>query len=116
MALLMERRTSKVRSMLRSLFILSILVPGFVAALRNRYAALLLYLWFALFRPQDWLWVDITGLRVSLVLGVVLLLPAVATGLLPNVTHAISVGMILFLVSAMGSQLGAVSPAIGWAW
>ena len=30
--------------MLRSLFILAIFVPGFIAALRNRYAALILYL------------------------------------------------------------------------
>ena len=57
--------------MLRTVFILLILIPGFVAALRNRYAALLMYLWFALFRPQDWLWIDITSLRLSMVLGIV---------------------------------------------
>jgi len=57
--------------MLRTLFILSILVPGFVLSLRNRYIALLMYLWFALFRPQDWMWIDITSLRVSMVLGAV---------------------------------------------
>ena len=102
--------------MLRSVFILSILVPGFVAALRNRYAALLMYLWFALFRPQDWLWIDITSLRVSMVLGLVLLVPSIATGLLPNMSHPLTIGMALFFVSSLVSQIGAVRPDIGWLW
>src|SRR5207302_340258 len=89
--------------MLRTVFILSILVPGFVAALRNRYAALLMYLWFALFRPQDWLWIDITSLRLSMVLGVMLLVPSIATGLLPNMSHPLTVGMALFLTSSLAS-------------
>jgi putative inorganic carbon (HCO3(-)) transporter len=102
--------------MLRSLFILAILIPGFVAALRSRYVALLMYLWFALFRPQDWLWIDITGLRLSMVLGIVLLVPAIITGMLPNITHPLSIGMALFLTSSVISQIGAVRPEIGWQW
>ena len=39
--------------MLRSLLILSIIVPGMIAGLRDRFPALLLYVWFALFRPQE---------------------------------------------------------------
>src|SRR3954464_5789711 len=99
--------------MFRSLFILAILVPGFVAALRNRYIALLMYLWFALFRPQDWLWIDITSLRLSMVLGVVLLVPAIFTGMMPDVTHPLSIGMAMFLTSGLISQVTAVRPAIG---
>jgi probable O-glycosylation ligase (exosortase A-associated) len=103
-------------TMFRSLFILAILVPGFVAALRSRYVALLMYLWFALFRPQDWLWIDITSLRLSMVLGVVLLAPAIITGVLPDITHPLSIGMALFLTSSVISQIGAVRPEIGWQW
>jgi putative inorganic carbon (hco3(-)) transporter len=102
--------------MLRSLLVIAILIPGFFAALRNRYAALLMYLWFGLFRPQDWLWIDITSLRLSMAFGIVLLFPALATGLFPNVTHPLSIGMILFLCSSVVSQLGAVRPDIGWTW
>ena len=69
-----------------------------------------------LFRPQDWLWIDITSLRVSMVLGVVLLVPAIVTGVLPNLTHPLSIGMILFLASSLISQVGAVRPDIGWIW
>jgi probable O-glycosylation ligase (exosortase A-associated) len=101
---------------LRSLFILSILVPGFIAALRSRYAALLMYLWFALFRPQDWMWFDITNLRLSLVFGVLLIVPALLSGRFPNVTHPLSAGMVLFLAASLVSQSTAVQPALGWEW
>jgi putative inorganic carbon (hco3(-)) transporter len=104
------------RRMLRSLLILAILVPGCLLSLRYRYVALLMYLWFALFRPQDWMWMDITSLRLSLVLGVILVVPALVMGLFPNVTSPLSIGMILFLVSALVTQSVAVRPDIGWAW
>jgi putative inorganic carbon (HCO3(-)) transporter len=102
--------------LLRSLFVLSILLPGMVAALTNRFAALLLYLWFALFRPQDWLWMDITRFRLSMVLGALLIGPALLTGILPNVTHPLSVGGLLFLACSLVSQMGAFSPDLGWLW
>ena len=102
--------------MLRSVFILAILVPGLLASIRSRYAALVMYLWFALFRPQDWLWIDITSLRLSLVLGVLLILPGLASGILPNVTHPLSLGMIMFFLSALVSQAHAVNPEFGWVW
>jgi putative inorganic carbon (hco3(-)) transporter len=102
--------------MLRSLFILAILVPGLLASVRSRYAALVMYLWFALFRPQDWLWIDITSLRISLVLGVLLIVPGLVSGVVPNVTHPLSIGMLMFLASALVSQAHAVNPAFGWVW
>lgn len=102
--------------LLRSLFVLAILVPGIAAALFNRVAALLVYLWFALFRPQDWLWIDVTSLRLSLLLGVLLLVPSLFTGILPNVSHPLSVGSILFLACSLISQMSAIAPSIGWPW
>jgi probable O-glycosylation ligase (exosortase A-associated) len=102
--------------MLRSLLVLSILVPGLIASVRSRYAALVMYLWFALFRPQDWMWMDITGLRISLVLGVLLVLPGLVMGIVPNMTHPLSIGMIAFFFSALVSQAHAVNAEFGWAW
>jgi putative inorganic carbon (HCO3(-)) transporter len=95
---------------------IAIFVPGFYAAVRSRYAALLMYLWFALFRPQEWIWVDITSLRLSLVLGLVLLGPALLAGQFPNITHPLSIGMILFFCSEVLSQLTAVRVDVGWQW
>ena len=113
-ALLIELRANPL--MLRTLFILSILVPGFFLSLKNRYVALLMYLWFALFRPQDWMWIDITSLRLSLLLGIILTVPALLTGLFPNMTNPLGMGMVAFILTSILSQTVAVAPALGWAW
>ena len=102
--------------MLRTLLVFAILVPGVVLSLRSRYVALLMYLWFAMFRPQDWMWVDVTSLRLSLVLGLLLVVPAVLSGRFPNMTHPLTIGMILFLGSASMTQMVAVRPDVGWVW
>ena len=102
--------------MLRSLLVLSILVPGFVLALKNRFAALLMYLWFAFFKPQDWMWIDISSLRLSLVFGAVLLVPSVFSGIWPNMTHPLSVGTALFLVTAIVSHFNAPNQEIALYW
>jgi hypothetical protein len=53
--------------MLRTTLVIAILIPGLAAAFYDRFAAFLMYVWLALFRPQDWVWIDITSLRPSLV-------------------------------------------------
>jgi putative inorganic carbon (hco3(-)) transporter len=100
----------------RSLLIISIIVPGMIAGLRDRFPALLLYLWFALFRPQEWLWIDVTALRLSLILAAILVVPAFMTGIFPNITHLLSLGTLAFLVTGMLAQFGAADPAMGWMW
>jgi len=102
--------------MLRSLFVAAIFFPWFFRAIRSRFDALLLYLWFAFFRPQDWLWIDISGLRPSLVLGVLLTVPALLTGVWPNVTHPLSMGSVLFLLTAVVAHTNAVNPDVSLEW
>ena len=102
--------------MLRSLLVVAVMVPGVYFALRNRFAALLLYIWFGLFRPQDWLWIDVTDLRLSLLLGVMLVLPSFMGGIWPNLTHPLSVGTFAFLMTGLLAQFGAVDPDVGWEW
>jgi putative inorganic carbon (hco3(-)) transporter len=107
---------TRTATMLRTLFVLAILVPGIVLSLRSRYVALLMYLWFALFRPQDWLWIDVTSLRLSLLLGLILLVPAMLSGRFPNISHPLCIGMILFVWSASITQTVAIRPDVGWVW
>ena len=101
---------------LRTILIVVVLAVGIVAAFGSRFAALLLYIWFALFRPQEWVWIDITSLRLSFVLGLLLVVPSLVTGVFPNLTHPLSVGTLAFLASALIAQIDAVNPAVGWEW
>ena len=102
--------------MLRTLIVLSIFVPGMLLSLKYRFVALLLYLWFAFFRPLDWMWLDISALRPSLLVGIVLILPCLLTGVMPNLTHPLSIGSLLFLASSIVAQVNAVNPDVGWEW
>jgi putative inorganic carbon (HCO3(-)) transporter len=89
---------------------------GLVTAVSSRFGALLVYLWFALFRPAEWVWFDITSLRLSLVLGLLLVVPSLATGILPNLTHPLSLGSIAFVLTGVIAQSNAVRPDVGWMW
>lgn len=98
---------------MRGALVLAVVACGLILALRSRFAGLLLYLWFALFRPQEWAWESITALRLSSVIAIVLIVPALATGVWPNVTHPLSVGTLAFLAIAGIAQIGAIDPDRG---
>ena len=102
--------------MLRTLLVLAILVPGMLVGLTNRVVALQVYLWFALFRPQEWVWYDISTLRPSLLLALILIIPSLATGIFPYVAHPIGIGSITFLIAALLGQMDAYNAAVGWYW
>jgi putative inorganic carbon (hco3(-)) transporter len=102
--------------MLRLIFVSIILIGGFAAMTVNRFAALLLYLWYAIFRPETWIWYDIAGLRLSLIIGAGFVIPAFLTGVFPNVSHALSIGMIGFFITTLLAQFNAVRPDLGWEW
>jgi putative inorganic carbon (HCO3(-)) transporter len=102
--------------MLRTLFFLTLMTVGTAAAFWNRFAALLLYVWFALFRPLEWIWIDLSALRLSLVLGILLVVPCFLTGILPAVAHPLSIGAILLFLASLAAQTNAVNPEFGWLW
>jgi putative inorganic carbon (HCO3(-)) transporter len=100
--------------MLRTIAFVVAMLVGFGAGLFSRYAALLFYLWFAIFRPQEWVWIDIEQFRFSLLVGLLLVVPAILTGVIPNVAHPLTLGMIAFLVTAFIGSMNAVDPPIAW--
>ena len=102
--------------MLRTLFVFGILGIGVPMALYQPFYALLLYLWWALFRPEFFVWFDLAPYRLSLVLGIVLLLRTALGGKFPNVSHPLSIGALAFLLIAFVGQVTAVSPALAWFW
>ena len=102
--------------MLRLLLFIIMFIIALRCATASPFGALLAYLWFALFRPQEWVWTDISQLRLSLILGGILLFSSIVKRSLPNISHPISKGILLFLVSGLIAQSNAVNQEVGWQW
>ena len=67
--------------MLRALFVTAIILYGLWQSRKGPYHALLLYLWWAYFRPDHWLWWDfVTQLNLSMAVGVYVLLTTLFSG------------------------------------
>ena len=66
--------------MIRLTVVLICSIIGIGAAVRSRFGGLLFYVWFAVFRPQEWIWISLTASRPSLVVGLLLVVPCLATG------------------------------------
>jgi probable O-glycosylation ligase (exosortase A-associated) len=101
---------------LRTLIILVAIGIGTYGAFRSRFAALLFYLWFAFFRPQEWVYFDLGALHISLGIALLLIVSSMGSGIWPDATHPLSLGMMLFLLVALVAQIDAVNAAIGWQW
>jgi len=91
--------------MLRSLFGLALIAAGFTSALFSRHLALLTYVWLALFRPMQWVWWDLSALRISLVSGLLLVVPSLASGQWPNLTHPLNLAALFFGLTVLGAQV-----------
>ena len=102
--------------MLRSIAFVLAMMVGIGAAVSSRFGGLLFYLWFSLFRPQEWVWIDVEAFRLSLIAGSLFVVPCLLTGVWPNLSHPISIGSLLFLATGFVAQSNAVDPATGWFW
>lgn len=102
--------------MLRLLLVLGIIGFGTAAGFFNRYAALLLYLWFAFFRPQEWVFTDISALHLSLVVALVLIIPSLLTGRFPVIGHPLTLGMTLLVAAALVAELVTPLQRTDWSW
>ena len=102
--------------MLRSIAFVLAMIVGIGAAASSRFGGLLFYLWFSLFRPQEWVWIDVEAFRLSLIAGSLFVVPCLLTGVWPNLSHPISIGSLLFLATGFVAQFNAVDPATGWFW
>lgn len=102
--------------MLRTIFVVLILVPGLVMAVLHPFWALLLYLWYGFFRPDEWAWGAFTPLRLSLVIGVLLVGSSLLRGVLPNLRHPLTILTVAFLVTGLLAQTNAIDTHRGWFW
>jgi putative inorganic carbon (hco3(-)) transporter len=102
--------------MLRTIAFILAMTVGVGAALSSRFGGLLFYLWFSLFRPQEWVWIDVESFRLSLLAGALFVVPCLFGGVWPNFTHPLGIGSLLFLLTGLVAQFNAVDPATGWFW
>ena len=101
---------------MRTVLVLAILSVAIAGGFYSPFGALLGYIWFAIFRPQEFLWVKITALRLSLALGVLLVVRCSVARVFPDVTHPLSVAMLVAVALGGLSHLTAVNPTISLEW
>jgi probable O-glycosylation ligase (exosortase A-associated) len=100
--------------MLRTLFVIAIIVVGIRYSFKGPFYALLFYLWIAYFRPESWLWIDFVSLiNLSLVVGVFVLLSTVLSRQKLRGGPATTL-MLLFLGQSLLATLA--SPEIAYSW
>jgi len=100
----------------RAAFVVLIVVFGLLSMMRTRFAGLNLYVWFALFRPQEFAWGAVDGLRLSMVVFVSFVGSSLVTGIFPDFRHPLSILTVLFLIAILLAQLNAADPAVAWFW
>jgi probable O-glycosylation ligase (exosortase A-associated) len=102
--------------MLRTLFVTIIFLVGVYYAVQGPFNALLLYLWIAYFRPQEWVWGGwITNAPVSLLVALLVV------GYTLVVHRRYSLGpvqlfMVLFLIWGVISTANSLDPGYSEAW
>ncbi len=96
--------------MLRLIFVFTIILVGALVSLKGPFYALLFYLWYAYFRPEQWVWTDlISPLHLSLILGAYLVITSVFT--LRNFRFSkTNVLILLFLIQSALSLFTAENP------
>jgi putative inorganic carbon (HCO3(-)) transporter len=97
---------------MRSIFTLGIIFVFFLYALSSSFGAMLMYWWFAIFRPQDWMWWDVSLLRLPLVVSALFILRSLIFDGLPRVSGLIPWLMIIWLLLALIPELTAGCDAI----
>jgi len=101
---------------MRSIVILIIVAVAMLVALYSRFIALLLYWWIAIFRPHEWVWMDVSHLKLSFVAGLILVIPCFLTGKFPRLGHVISYLMLAWLALAAFATYFYGCGSTGWRW
>ena len=76
---------------MRLILISFLIIAFFLLSLKSRIAGLYTYWWFAIFRPQDWVWNPlINSLRLPFVAALILVIPALLQKKIPKIDNPIA--------------------------
>jgi O-antigen ligase len=85
-----------------------------IMAFTSRFMGAVAYWWFSIFRPQDWVWGDISGLRLSLIALALFVIPCLIQGLRPKANDLIAKLIILWLFLAVLAEFTTSCNHIGF--
>jgi len=83
---------------MKNLVVLTAIALFLSLALRSNLAAMLTYWWFSIFRPQDYLWMDVSIFHFPLIATAIFLLSSLFRKVTPEVKDPIAVLMISWLI------------------
>jgi len=90
---------------MKNLVVLTAIALFLSLALKSNLAAMLTYWWFAIFRPQDYLWMDVSSFHFPLIATAIFLLSSFFRKVTPEVKDPIAVLMILWLMVGVLASL-----------
>jgi len=93
------------QSLMRSIFTLLVIAVFAAFALRSNFVAMLMYWWFGIFRPQEWMWWDVSSLRLPLLAAAIFIVPMCIKGLLPSFKDNIAKLLCLLIILAVVSGI-----------
>jgi len=81
---------------MRDVVVLIIILLFLIIAFRDSIGGMIAYWWFAIFRPQDWVYMDITGFRFPMIATLLFFIPSMLRGKYPTLKDSIAVLMVTF--------------------
>jgi len=99
---------------MKNLVVLTAIVFFLSLALRSNLAAMLTYWWFSIFRPQDYLWMDLSSLHLPLMATAIFVCGSFLRKVYPEVKDAIAVTILIwFSLGVLASLVNGCSNIVG---
>jgi len=90
---------------MRSLVVLLFVLFAFLLSLKSSVVGMLVYWWFAIFRPQDWIYLDVSSFKLPLIAIALFIPPALIRGYRPKINDLIAILMLFWVLSSLVSSL-----------
>jgi hypothetical protein len=86
---------------MRSITVLLFVLFAFLFTLKSSVVGMLVYWWFAIFRPQDWIYLDVASFKLPLIAIALFIPPALIRGNRPRLNDLIAKLMLLWVLSSL---------------
>jgi putative inorganic carbon (HCO3(-)) transporter len=99
---------------MRDILVLAVALIFLISAFTSRFAGAVSYWWFSIFRPHEYIYIDVTGFRLTLVATVLFVVPSILQGKVPSFRNPITLLMISFLFLGLVSSFTAGCTPLGF--